>query len=271
MPITSAPQATPVDVRVSLWTVSDSDRLAELVAWLLLGRHAFVRRLLGDDNPIEPSVTEKSIDEAISELACPIQTEVVQGVERPHHTVTHRDGWLFQFMSWIVALGEYPAAIGQAPHAGHSRPGFDGLLLEMDGLAVLSALYFEDKATDQPRETVRDEVWKAYTALESGLRDSELVSIASTLLAQVPGLDPDFVTKEANWFNQKRYRTSVATSSSKLPAQVQLFHGYIDVVPGDVSRRLANVLAVNDLRPFMEDLAQRTIGRLNFLRPPKDV
>lgn len=46
--------------------------------------------------------------------------------------------------------------------------GFDGMQLELNeaGTAVIAIIVFGDKATDNARDTIRDDVWPGIIALE---------------------------------------------------------------------------------------------------------
>ena len=48
--------------------------------------------------------------------------------------------------------------------------GFDGLqlLLDNENQVVAAAVIFEDKATSNPRATIRDRVWPEFSTIERG-------------------------------------------------------------------------------------------------------
>jgi hypothetical protein len=70
-----------------------------------------------------------------------------------------------------------------------AHKGFDGLQLEIDTSNgfVTAAVIFEDKATDNPRDTIRDEVWPDFKLLEAGERENVLSADVSALLITRPG------------------------------------------------------------------------------------
>jgi hypothetical protein len=108
-----------------------------------------------------------------------------------------RDGWVFQIISWIAANQQKNGAVVAPPHIFHAHKGFDGLQLELskDGKAITAVVIFEDKATEDPRGTIRDDVWPEIAKLENGERLAELTHEVTGLLERqqqaFPGLDVD--------------------------------------------------------------------------------
>ncbi len=96
----------------------------------------------------------------------------------------HRDGWIFQTISWIAAHRTEKGVVVRAPHAIPAHKGFDGMQLRLDeaGKAVTAMVIFEDKATDDPRKTLRTKVWAGIRALEAGQRMPELVQETTSIL-----------------------------------------------------------------------------------------
>lgn len=267
MPIQIIPTACKHRIQLSNWSSNDLDLLARVIAWMILGRKAHSLAVLSGNGADAPELTNGNIEEAISHLRCPEKTRVDHnGKTVPHNSVIHRDGWLFQFISWIVARSEFPDSIQKAAQPRKADKGFDGLLIELDGSAIAAVLMVEDKATDDPRGTVTGDIWPEFTAYELGSRDNELTAEASTMLEQA-GLDAKELVKKARWFNSKRYRASVATSEANIPPVVHTFDGYEGIIGDGPERRLANLFIVDDLRAFMDDLSTRIIDYLDSLRP----
>jgi hypothetical protein len=89
----------------------------------------------------------------------------------------HRDGWVFQCVSWIVAAESRVGPL-RPPQMSHAEKGFDGLQLQLssDSSRLVRVLVFEDKATENPRKTVRDKIWPELKALEAGDKDNALTA-----------------------------------------------------------------------------------------------
>jgi len=180
----------------------------------------------------------------------------------------HRDGWLFQAISWVAAYSAGGAAI-RPPHLIKAHKGFDGLKLELnDAGAVTAVIIFEDKATDNPRKTIREEVWPGIEKLERGERTNELTQEISSLLeAQtktIPELDVDAAIRQIVWSNVRRYRVAITVDSPHLTemARTRLFKGYLKQAPGDIVRRGAETMLVPELRPWMQQFAQRVMANI---------
>jgi hypothetical protein len=62
------------------------------------------------------------------------------------------------------------------------QPGAVQLELAADGKSVTAVIVFEDKATDNARKTIREEVWPGIVALEAGERVSELTHQTTAML-----------------------------------------------------------------------------------------
>jgi hypothetical protein len=152
-----------------------------------------------------------------------------------------------------------------------AHKGFDGLQLEIDAAtgAVTAAVIFEDKATDHPRKTVRSEVWPDFKLLEAGDRENVLSADVSALLSTRPDIDPDTAIETVIWKQVRRYRLSVTVGSSHAtPAgRKRLFKGYDEVASGEVARRRAEILQVDQLRPWMATLAAKAIASLSATVP----
>ncbi|ESX56206.1 hypothetical protein X761_12715 [Mesorhizobium sp. LSHC424B00] len=176
----------------------------------------------------------------------------------------HRDGWMFQAMSWIAAHRATPGGVISFPHLIQAHKGFDGLQIEYDPATgrVTAAIVFEDKATSNPRDTIRDDVWTDFKALEAGDRENVLVADLTALLRTRPGIDADAAVETIIWKETRRYRVCITIGEAHATAEGRgrLFEGYNDIAPGHVGRRRGETLVIQNLRPWMEQLAQKAIA-----------
>jgi hypothetical protein len=242
----------------SAWTVADEDELAERIAFVALGQSRHVAKILSGVKAIPPSTT-------LSIRAAAIKLLTVRSGVDPWH----RDGWLFQTMSWLAASQANPSALIRAPHMILAHKGFDGLQLELDAASgdVSAAVIFEDKATDNPRKTIKDEVWPEFQLLEAGDRENVLTADVSSLLSTRPGIDADKAIENVIWKQIRRYRVSITVGDvhSTAAGRKRLFKGYDEVATGDVARRRGEVLLVHQLRPWMASLADKAISSLKVM------
>jgi hypothetical protein len=240
----------------SSWTIGSIRELARQVGQVALGQSRHVAKILAGVN-VAPPPTSKSMRAAAIRLLT-----VAPGTDP-----WQRDGWIFQTISWLVANQTNPSALIRAPHMILSHKGFDGLQLDLDMASgtVTAAVIFEDKATDNPRQTVQKEVWPDFKLLESGDRENVLSSEVSSLLITQPGIDSDRAIENVIWKQVRRYRLSVTVEAkyTSPDGRKRLFKGYDEVAPGEVSRRRAEILQVDQLRPWMAALAAEAIASLN--------
>jgi hypothetical protein len=235
------------------WTVADEEALARQVALVALGQSRHVRKILAGSN-IDPALRpEDDVRGAIALLS------LVAG-EDPWH----RDGWMFQVMSWIAAARKAPSGVIRSPHMILAHKGFDGLQLEIDrdkGL-VTAAVIFEDKATDNPRGMIRDEVWPDFLGLENGDQDNVLTAEVVALLETQPDLDPDSAIENIIWKEARRYRVSITVGDTHNSdtGRRRLFKDYDTTVAGGIERRCAETFYVTNLRAWMEKLANEAIS-----------
>lgn len=245
------------------WEIADDVDLARKVAMVALGQYRHVAQILAGIDKKPPATRKEVASAAIRRLTVPDDGEP-----------WHRDGWVFQTISWIAAHRTEKGIVARAPHAIDAHKGFDGMQLRLDkvGKSVVAIVIFEDKATDHPRKTIREEVWDGISSLENGERMPELIHDATTILeAQqtvFPGLDVDKAIETILWEEVRHYRVSITTSDThaKDGARKKLFKGFDDVAPGLASRRRADTMHFDDLRGWMDSFCERTIAQIKAWR-----
>lgn len=243
------------------WSVQDLDVLAERVARVALGQYRHVAQILEGLTTAAPRTDAELAEDAKSKLVVAQNGDPWQ-----------RDGWLFQIISWIAANQELTdRAVLAPPHIFHAHKGFDGMQLEIaaDGVSVAAVVIFEDKATANPRDTIRDEVWPAIVEMEAGKRMTELSHIATGVLeAQqrlFPALDVDQAVDRIVWQQMRRYRVSITTGAthSSDNARQRLFGGYDVSAAGGVTRRNAGTMHFDDLRDWMDKFSSLVSSKLD--------
>lgn len=244
----------------SEWVVADEHALAIQVARIAVGQYRHVSKILLGAGASFATVTQAAKKDAIALLSL-----------KPDEKPWHRDGWVFQAISWIAAHNDGGVAI-RVPHLIKAHKGFDGLKLELsDAGEVTAVVIFEDKATDNPRATIRDDVWPGIARLEQGERSNELGQEVSALLeAQLksfPDLDVDAAVEEIAWKEARRYRVAITVDKphSTAAPRVALFKGFDSYAPGDASRRRAETMLVPNMRPWMQAFANLVIVKINDL------
>ncbi|MDX8536028.1 hypothetical protein RFM23_00150 [Mesorhizobium abyssinicae] len=244
------------------WTIDDEDVLAERVARIVLGQYRHVAKILSGAGVPGPAANAEQANAAIKQLT------LAEG-EDPWH----RDGWLFQAISWIAAHQQPSASLTRMPHIRKADKGFDGMQLELNeaGTAVTAVVVFEDKATDKARDTIRDDVWPGIVALEKGERLNELSQEVSAMLDARAAADPEFDldTAIANtlWHDSRRYRVSITIGDThnNADARAKLFKGFDDSAPGAAARRRADTIYLPAMRSWMASFAARVIVKIKAI------
>jgi hypothetical protein len=231
-----------------VWKIEDERELARLVARVYLGNARHVEKIL---RKLKPDASAPPVSEGAAKSAKKLLSL----------SSDHRDGLLFQAISWIVAQNQATrGSIVKLPHLIAAHKGFDGLQIDLGPKKKLVGItIFEDKATKNSRATITSEVWPEFKKLEGGERENELMQEATALLERARKVDVDKAIEGIVWERLRRYRVSVTGDATHGTASgfKDLFKGYDSVAPGDDIKRLAGVVCFKDLRVWMEAFAQK--------------
>ena len=257
MPVTLIPFSDSPSCRGFTWIIDDIDELAKVVAHLLMGQYLHAEDLLAGKSFPQMTAAKAAYLTVLRELTQP-------------KDIAHRDGWLFQMISWTAARLNEPSVLARTPQPRPADKGFDGILVRQrpDGSA-LCVVVCEDKATKRPRKVIRDEVWPGIETLETGARDHELVSEVTTILtAAMARHDAEEAVRRIVWRRAVRYRVSVTADSTRAnrARRKALFKGYPAVAQGNCVRRRGEMLILDDLRPWMAKFATRVATHLRKMK-----
>ncbi len=258
MPIQLTPMSHKSLVHGFKWQVQDETQLAELIARVALGQASHVAKILGGVTGSQAPVFNGAVLSAIRMLTL-----------APGADPWHRDGWMFQVMSWLAARLAQPNALLNPPQMIQAQKGFDGIQLEFDPLTGISAVViFEDKATEKPRETIRDSVWPEFEAFERGDDTNVLTAELVALLERQPSVDADAIIRQVVWKDVRRFRVSITIGDSHASdaGHGRLFKGYDSKVPGDLRRRRGETFHIADLRSWMNGLAGHALHYLSNVK-----
>jgi hypothetical protein len=243
------------------WEITDEQRLSELVARLMLGHYRHVQKILsGNVQSSSPQVTDEMIDELVGKLAEP---------ESDAHRY-QRDGWVFQMISWIAAMLAEPGSIMAIPHSQESQKGFDNLIIKfvVQSDDVSAVVICEDKATENSRKTIREEVWPEIENFERGHRDHELVNEVTAILERSHSVnDIDKCMADIFWKKVRRYRVAITTNhQDNMRHRQKLFKDYDMKARGNTERRRAETIRIDQLRTWMDSFCANIIECLEDLR-----
>lgn len=239
------------------WSIVDTDDLAHHIARVTLGQYRHVAKVLAATGASALRPHETAFTGARSLL---ISTQ---------KDPWHRDGWIFQVISWIAAHLQSSGELIAPPHMQHADKGFDGLHLHVDRKtsSITRAVICEEKATENPRDMIRDEVWPEFEYFETGSQDHRLVSEVTQLLETSPDLDPDVAIANVLWNKTRSYRVSITigdTHNSE-KGRARLFKNYEDQVCDNVIRRRAETFYQEDVRSWIVEIATKSLEVLDEL------
>lgn len=258
MPIQLTPIIHKTLVHGYTWEVVSEQLLAELIARVALGQARHVAKILLNIGAALPVPIDDAWTTAANMLTVPTGTDP-----------WHRDGWMFQVMSWLSAYKAGPKSLINTPQMIFAQKGFDGIQLDFDSIGNISAVViFEDKATDNPRATIHDDVWPEFEEYESGGDANVLVAEVTGLLEKRQGIDVDDVVRRIIWKDARHFRVSITVGDTHTTdsGRGRLFKDYDTKVPGDVKRRRGETFYVNDLRVWMDSIASKVLAHIAALK-----
>lgn len=233
----------------SSWQVVSENELARLIARVALGQSRYAERILKETGFTGPRAKESTLQGAIKLLTA-------VNPDEPYH----RDGWMFQVMSWVAAHLQDATSLIREPHMIHAHKGFDGIQVKLhpDTQLVNFLVICEEKATENARSTITGKVWPELRGLEKAERDHQLLSELIAILRLHPAIDVDNAVEQIMWKDARSYRVSITTEEGEDPTAT--FKGYANVVAGKIARRRAEALPINNVRKWMAIMADKAIA-----------
>ncbi len=235
-----------------VFNVTDADGLAKAVALILVQEYRLARRLLAGApcSATTIALTHDEIDDIIARRLHPAD-------------IYHRDGFIFQLVMWLASHLDLQAGdLVALPHSQGSAKGQDSIIVHRTRHEVVALTICEDKATENPRDTVRDEVWPEIKDYENGERSDELRSnvIATLGTGGVPADEATELIRDISWAGKRRYRVRVTVEQhGRSP---HLFKGFENIVRGDNVTRRGETLALQSMRNWMETFSHNVESEL---------
>ncbi len=186
--------------------VTDVDELAKAVALILVQEFVLAQALANGVAPDGiPSVDETDIEDIIARRLHPAQDD-------------HRDGFLFQLIMWLGAhMDATEDDLIALPHSQATAKGQDGVIVHRSDEAVAALTICEDKASENPRRTVREDVWPEIKDYEAGGREDELrpAVIATLGAGGVPMAEAQALVRKTSWSEARRYRVRATLQNAR--------------------------------------------------------
>ena len=272
-------QVSTAECEFTEWKISKKSRakLIEVIAYLYLRQEENAQRVI---NALEPQrrVSKGRVAENVERKLTAPRTEDVEllrsGTEaekeaarkRIKTSVLHRDGLLFQHISWVAARLELPNGYMTSPHVRQADKGFDGFIIELDESVrqIKRIVLCEDKASKSPRNLISSSVWPEIGTIRSGDRDDEILADLVTLLKSVPNIDAEEAVDEIFWEGAREFRVAVATGEDQRRAGsfLHIIVGFETAAGGELEARTAGVLAFDDVRKGLGLLAGEVAAKV---------
>ena len=249
------------------WAINDEDELAKLVALITKAQAIHAQNILlgivSDPIVFDADQEEEIRQSAIDALTVP---KDIHGAEIRCTKKWHRDGVLFEAISWIVARMHHPDAIMRDPHISPTTQGLDGLMIELspDMEDVLSTVIFEDKCVENAKYTFRHDTLPALQRFHVNSR--KVLESASTILqtALPPAKRPAMAAKSIGTA-VRGYRASfpIPPSTDNLARMADIFERYEQLTGIPRERRVGGMLlSTEDMRTWFEQFANKVIEKL---------
>lgn len=247
------------------WTVDDLNALARLIAIVLLGQSQHAARIIATLEPAAPAFSDAML---IADARAQMQIRGATDDERQVSRV-HRDGFLFECMSWVVARqGVNERTFFKDPHMDATSHGLDGLIIELHPTdpRIKRATICEDKCTSNARRLFKREVMRTFGEHHNNKRARDLVANTAAIIRE-SGLNGTEATKAAARVLQKSirsYRAALTTGVLTGNGRVRLFRGF-DALDGITqAQRIGATFEVDgDIREWFQRLADAVLTTLD--------
>ena len=250
-----------------LWKAADEPTLARLIAIMAMGQASYAGHILVTLAPAEPAISSAELR---AEARIKLTVEEHKKTPRGGYPRWQRDGLIFEAISWLAARQAYPGVLLKTPHVSATSQGLDGLMIELkdDKTGISRTTIFEDKCTDDPRNTFLSKVIPEFKKRHSNKRSAEIISTATALL-MTAGIDEVTATQFASAVTDqtlRRYRASFAVTVDSEGERKKLFADYnrIDNINPD-QRIGASLVVPSKMRDWFDVLAKQAVEYLNSL------
>jgi hypothetical protein len=239
------------------WVVTDIDQLASLAALVLVGRAKHAANIINGSRRI-PGVVPDSVKTIVQ-----LQLDVTPGADP-----SHRDGLLFEIISWIaIQQTAGPNDLISDPHLKSTQQGIDTLRITFDSNArtLTRATICEQKCTINPRKKFKKEVLPSFEKYWNGERDPELVQSATGLLSRYSLTDEEQLELYDVLLQERplsfRASLTVAPSPYLESKCVKLFKDF-ESIPVPFADRLGDTFPQMETRKWFNDFAKIVLSKI---------
>ncbi|NLO50325.1 MAG: hypothetical protein GX103_04075 [Bacteroidales bacterium] len=259
----------------SKWKVENEDQLARLIAIVVMGQAAQAAHIIDELLPAAPAFTNEALKK---EAVIKFTVQEVAQTPRMGYPRIQRDGLIFEIISWIAAKQvSGDKCFLKDPHTSSTSQGLDGIMIELneDGSEILKSTIFEDKCTDNPRNTFTQKVIPGFLDRHGNTRNAELIAAAATLiqLSGVSNVQAMSMVRKVIDNSSRQYRAGFALTQDfdTEEAQKALFKGYDKIKGINQEQRIgASLIVDGKLRDWFDALATKIITYIKQLDVEQD-
>lgn len=254
----------------SKWKVENEDQLVRLIAIVVMGQAAQAAHIIDKLLPAAPAFT---LDTLKQEAVIKFTVQDVAQNPRTGYPRIQRDGLIFEIISWVAAKQvSGDKCFLKDPHTSSTSQGLDGIMIELneDGSEILKSTIFEDKCTDNPRDTFTQKVIPGFLERHENTRNAELIAAAATLiqLSGVSNVQAMSMVRKVIDNSSRQYRAGFALPKDfdTEEAQKALFKGYEKIKDISQEQRIgASLIVDGKLRVWFDMLATKIIAYIEQL------
>jgi hypothetical protein len=232
------------------WSVLDEDALANLTALVLIGRAKHAESILA------------GAQRNFVVLPDALKEQIRAQLHPPEGPLTyHRDGLLFEIISWIVArLASSADDIISTPHLKSTQQGLDTIKISFDphSRVLIRAVIYEQKCSENARDKFRDEVIPAFHEWRSHKRDNQLVQAVTSLVERFDLTDSEHMAlyDQIVQVHPIAFQAALTVTPSPFNAArcVALFNGY-SAVTVNIDDRMGDTFPLSDIRAWFSHFA----------------
>lgn len=280
MPLAFSQAADNATCVLSHWEVVEQAGFVDVLAWLYLRKPTHAERvilglqpgaagLFGSVKNNAIALLQYNLSDIAADLGSADDDKRAKAEKARDARIAHRDGLLFQHISWIAARLQFPSAEASPPHVRKADKGFDGFLVEVDtaNLDLTRVVICEDKASISPRNLVTSSIWPELKAIVAGERDLEVLDAITPLLKSLTEADRETAIGRIVWERARNFRVALTAGDDQVKNGTygHLFDGYADQARGDVTARLAEVMPMQDVRQYLDHLAGQVVAKLQAI------
>jgi len=268
MPITASTVPINDDCIGDNWLITDEDELARLVGLIAKAQAGHAECILRGIVPTAAvySAAEEAEIRNDAIVAMTVAKDAT-GKETDSTAKYHRDGFLFEAISWIVARRQTaPETLVRDPHVYATTQGLDGLMIELNAArdTVIKTTVIEDKCTDNQKYIFNYRTLPVLQEYHASNR--KVLESATTLLRQgVPLASLTVVAAQVTDKKLRAYRAGfpITTMQDDQASRAEIFARYGRIEHMAQTDRIGGTLITGaNIRDWFEQFALKVIATL---------